>query len=396
MLFPLLLDGQSFIHENAAFECDQAFEIKLSQEVSRKATVFYQYEEQFSFWYKLEAEHNQYLQLEVQSLDSNDQYAVVLFEYLGDSFCQDVFQEKIKPEKLRKEKSTAFSTQFQLTSQAGKTYYLCVLSVSASNCGHLLKYSAGEITSQVKAIHIPCEVPEEIEQEKKSTELSQLSNSLKAFLSLVDQDNPKQAIRAEISIEDPLTGQVLKIDFDSSRKQAVRIDKGKGYRVQVLAPGYKRFEHELILSEYLEKDSSQLPIYLKRLDRGDKFVMNHIYFHPNTYALKKEAKQELSYLLNFLENNPSLKIELAGHTNGNHKIRRNRAYKKRGAAWNFKGSSKKLSIYRAEEIKKRLVKEGIAADRIETVGYGGDYMLIPDARTLEAIEKNVRVEVRLF
>lgn len=57
---------------------------------------------------------------------------------------------------------------------------------------------------------------------------------------------------------------------------------------------------------------------------------------------------------------------------------------------------KKLSIHRAEAIKKYLVEKGITAQRIVTKGYGGDHMIIPNARSMEAIQKNVRVEVLLL
>ena len=143
-------------------------------------------------------------------------------------------------------------------------------------------------------------------------------------------------------------------------------------------------------------DSSDFIIYLKPLKSGDIFLMNHIYFHPNTYALKSGANKELDYLANFLNNNEGLQIELSGHTNGNNKIKRNKAYKKRSVQWNFEGTSRKLSMYRAEEIKRKLLKKGIDESRISTKGFGGDKMIIKDAKTIEAIQKNVRVEAKII
>jgi outer membrane protein OmpA-like peptidoglycan-associated protein len=97
-----------------------------------------------------------------------------------------------------------------------------------------------------------------------------------------------------------------------------------------------------------------------------------------------------------MTNNPDVKIELQGHTNGNNKIGKNKAYKTMGEEWNFRGSSKKLSMYRAEAIKKYLVTKGIDAKRISTNGFGGDRPIVENPKTLDAIEKNIRVEVRIL
>ena len=53
-------------------------------------------------------------------------------------------------------------------------------------------------------------------------------------------------------------------------------------------------------------------------------------------------------------------------------------------------------MYRAKEIKRKLVRKGVNENRIYTKGFGGDRMIIKDAKVLEAIEKNIRVEVKIL
>jgi len=53
-------------------------------------------------------------------------------------------------------------------------------------------------------------------------------------------------------------------------------------------------------------------------------------------------------------------------------------------------------MLRADEIKRKLVKKGIDEGRIYTKGCGGDNMIIKEAKDLEAIKKNIRVEVKLM
>jgi outer membrane protein OmpA-like peptidoglycan-associated protein/thioredoxin-related protein len=393
------LEAQNFINENSLFECDQAFSIELPLTLKNNPTVFYQYEEQFSFWYKLKAQSAAEVNIELRALNKEDRYTVLAFEYNRGDFCSQVFNKKIKPLKTQlkenEDRETGILTQFKLITEPEKNYYICVLNTSISNCGHELSLTNGTNKTTIKAIHIPCVIPEEEITPQEQSELPGTNNSLTTFIKLVDQQNAAKHIKAEIAIEDPETNSKMTIDFNSSTTHPLRIQKGKTYSVTCIAPGYKRFEHQLVISEYIESDSSDFLIFLELLQRGDKFLMSHIYFHPNTYALKKKAVKELDYLVNFLKNNPSLNIELAGHTNGNNRIRRNRAYKNRSEQWNFKGNSKKLSVLRAEEIKRKLVKIGVDKERISTVGFGGDKMLIKDARTLKAIEKNVRVEVKI-
>jgi outer membrane protein OmpA-like peptidoglycan-associated protein len=124
--------------------------------------------------------------------------------------------------------------------------------------------------------------------------------------------------------------------------------------------------------------------------------MKSIYFHPNTFALKKESASDLVKLLKYLTDNSEIKIEIQGHTNGDNKIYKNKAYENLGEAWNFKGSSKKLSLKRAEAIIQYLTVNGINSERLIPVGFGGDKPIIDNPETMEDGQKNIRVEVSIL
>ncbi|MBL7936821.1 MAG: OmpA family protein, partial [Bacteroidia bacterium] len=102
---------------------------------------------------------------------------------------------------------------------------------------------------------------------------------------------------------------------------------------------------------------------------------------------------DLQKLLNFMLDNPLVVIEIQGHTNGNNKIFKNKAYEQLGDEWNFQGSSKKLSMFRSEAIKKYLINNGISEDRLVAVGKGGDKPIIDNPETMEDGQRNIRVEV---
>ena len=262
-----------------------------------------------------------------------------------------------------------------------------------------MQLNSGSDTFNVKAIHLPCSEEDE-QQIKTITQKNGLDTVKKAYqvvtINVVEENDKSRKIDARLKIKDELTGNEIEIKTTKTNSYTMRIEKGRNYKVEADATGYKKFDHSLIVSEYVHPDSTSFDIFLRALKTGDNFVMDNIYFHPNTYALKKESEKEINYLYTFLQNNPEISIELEGHTNGNNKIHKNRAYSNKGPEWVFEGSSKKLSVYRAESIKKLLVKKGIAPIRIKTIGYGGDRMVVEDAASADALKKNIRVEVKIL
>jgi outer membrane protein OmpA-like peptidoglycan-associated protein len=138
---------------------------------------------------------------------------------------------------------------------------------------------------------------------------------------------------------------------------------------------------------------------LVRYYRGDKAIMYNVYFYNDAAVMAPESKYELNALLQMMQEMPSYKIMLHGHTNGNY----NGRIKGLGPEKNFfsltgsvegVGSAKDLSRKRAETIREYLVTNGISADRISIKAWGGKRPLY-DRRGANA-KKNVRVEVEIL
>jgi outer membrane protein OmpA-like peptidoglycan-associated protein len=395
----LTLFAQNTVNEYSEFECSHSKLVKFP--VSDNQTTFYEHRDQFSFWYRLEPTEDGLITCNIRPLTTDDEYTLFVYQYNKFDFCNKVFYNKIKPLKLADFESSIINpkanlTQVRINAKQGDAYYVCVLNVSESNCGHQMQISNITDTFKIDAIHIPCK-PEEITTTKPTIESTALTgnNLLKATVTVKDEYATTKNVDAQLIIKDELTGNSINIDFKTKNTFDLMIEKGKAYKVECLAMGYKRFNHSIVISDYLN-DSLSFDVFLRPLKKGETFVMKSIYFYPNTYALKSKSKQEIDYLLNYLNNNPEVKIEISGHTNGDNKIHKNRAYKDKGEEWNFEGSSKKLSDYRAATIKAKLIEKGIDANRIETTGYGGAKMIIENAKTLEEIEQNVRVEVQIL
>ena len=82
--------------------------------------------------------------------------------------------------------------------------------------------------------------------------------------------------------------------------------------------------------------------------------MKNIFFDFDKATLRPESTSELERLMKFLNDIPSMKIEIAGHTDS-----------KGADDYNLK-----LSANRAQAVVDHLTKNGIASSRLTAKGYG--------------------------
>jgi outer membrane protein OmpA-like peptidoglycan-associated protein len=87
----------------------------------------------------------------------------------------------------------------------------------------------------------------------------------------------------------------------------------------------------------------------------------------------------LERAVEILKDNPTLSIEISGHTSAEGNPERNLS----------------LSLRRAEAVKAYLVKRGVADTRVHTVGHGAD-VPVADNKTEEGRTKNRRIEFRIL
>ncbi len=126
--------------------------------------------------------------------------------------------------------------------------------------------------------------------------------------------------------------------------------------------GYDIYTFEL--PEEIRSDSAN---YLATVDvvelaPGDAVVLQKIQFEYNSSALTEDSQQGIQMLTDFLQRNPDLKVELAGHTDD-----------VGSASYN-----QKLSADRAEVVRKALIDHGIDATRLTAKGYGATKPLAPN------------------
>jgi outer membrane protein OmpA-like peptidoglycan-associated protein len=368
------------------------------QLIKQKTT--YGASDQFSYWYKLEADDETFINCQITPINKKDQYIVYIYKYKQNDFCEKVHSGKIKPVRVENEKSkrsiieASEASDFTFKAKKGDVFYFSILNVSTENCGHILRLVTGSDTLKLTAENAcnPADKPKDAIVKIK--ELFDSKPTYDTILLAVRETNKelKQLI-ANIKITDDNSQKRIKIDSSVALKPKVIIERNKNYTVECNVTGYKKFLHSMNIHEYVNPFNNTFTIYVKPLKAGDNFVMENIYFHTNTYALKDESLDALKGLLNYMLENPDVKIELQGHTNGNNKLKASKSNKNKEPQWNFSGTAKKLSLLRAEEIKSYLVTNGVNKNNIKTVGFGGDKMIVTNLKSPEALKKNARVEV---
>lgn len=120
----------------------------------------------------------------------------------------------------------------------------------------------------------------------------------------------------------------------------------------------KFFKSELInvSTQQVKADTAiDITIYLNPIpDEGVELTLQGIYYDLDKAEIRPDAARVLDSLVNILNNNPTIVIELASHTDSR-------------ADENY---NLKLSQRRAQSCVDYLIKKGIAKDRLKAVGYG--------------------------
>ncbi len=119
-------------------------------------------------------------------------------------------------------------------------------------------------------------------------------------------------------------------------------------------------------------------IIAERYQTGTKIILKDIFFEFNKSTLLQQSYHQLQELLSLLNDNPTMQIELTGHTDN-----------KGGKEYN-----RKLSFNRATAVAEYLIEKGIDRSRINAKGMGADEP-IDTNETDEGRANNRRVEMRI-
>lgn len=173
---------------------------------------------------------------------------------------------------------------------------------------------------------------------------------------VITDEKTGQPLEAAIELVDNDKNEVI-ANFKSNSttgKYLVSLPSGKNYGIAVKADGYLFHSENFTIPATASYQEITKDIALKKFDVGSKIVLKNIFFDFDKATLRKESTNELERLTKLLNDMPSLKIEISGHTDS-----------KGNAAYN-----QTLSDARSKSVVDYLIAKGIAADRLTHKGYG--------------------------
>ncbi|MCS6967084.1 MAG: OmpA family protein [Cytophagales bacterium] len=124
---------------------------------------------------------------------------------------------------------------------------------------------------------------------------------------------------------------------------------------------------------------SDLTFKNEKVEVGKTIQLSNILFEQSSFILRRESYAELDKLVAFLKENPTVMIELRGHTDNVGDPMKNQI----------------LSERRVLAVKNYLLQKGIEESRIKTAAFGGT-MPIADNSTEAGRQKNRRVEMKIL
>ncbi len=218
------------------------------------------------------------------------------------------------------------------------------------------------------------EVVVEPVMEIKTMRLTILKGTIKDAVSFLP-------LEAQIELVDNEKNEVIATFTSNSKtgKYLVSLPSGKNYGIAVKCQDYLFHSENFDIPQTSNYQEITKDIMLNKVEVGFKIVLRNIFFNLDKSDLRPESTVELANLLKLMNDYPTLKIEISGHTDN------------QGSA----EYNKKLSRSRAKSVVEYLKAKGVVESRMVFEGYAFDQP-IADNTTPEGRQQNRRVEFKIL
>jgi outer membrane protein OmpA-like peptidoglycan-associated protein len=172
---------------------------------------------------------------------------------------------------------------------------------------------------------------------------------------------------------------VSKVQTDETGNYLITLPVGKDYAFNVNRKGYLFYSDNYSLKNKSADSTYQKDIPLQPIEVDAAIVLRNLFFETAKYEIKPESEVELEKLIQLLRDNPTVKIQIEGHTDNVGKAMDNQ----------------KLSEARAKSTINYLIQKGIKADRLIAKGFGASKP-VADNKTEEGRAQNRRTELKVI
>lgn len=193
--------------------------------------------------------------------------------------------------------------------------------------------------------------------------------------------NTQRKLSSSVEIIDVSSGDTVALTSsnEATGQFLASIPVGKTYAFNVYKEGYLFYSDQFVLKNSKTVTPYYLPVGLSPISVGEKIALRNIFYETNSYTLQNESKYEIIKLRDLMKSNPTVRIEISGHTDnvGND------------------AANQTLSTNRAKSVYDQLIKMGIASSRLVYKGYGKTQPI--DVNTTEqGRAKNRRTEIKII
>jgi len=189
----------------------------------------------------------------------------------------------------------------------------------------------------------------------------------------------KKGLPSAVELTDLQTHEVLsKVQTDETGSYLVTLPVGKDYAFNVNRKGYLFYSENFPLTNNVPDSTYNIDIPLEPLHPNATVILKNIFFDVNRYELKSESSTELDNIVELLKENPSLKIQINGHTDNVGKP----------------SDNLKLSNNRANAVIQYLIGKGIDATRLSSKGWG-ETKPLADNSNEQGRAQNRRTEMKV-
>lgn len=195
---------------------------------------------------------------------------------------------------------------------------------------------------------------------------SQTQRPLEANFELIDLESHKTVIE---STSEPGNGEFL-----------VVIPVDADYALNVSRPSYLFHSENFAFNKIYSRTEPFLKdIALNPIEIGERIILRNVFYQIDSFVIDEKSIVELDKVVLFMQANPSLVVEIGGHTDNTGSQEHNR--------W--------LSGKRAGEVAAYLIGKGIEQEQISFRGYGMD-VPVSSNETEEGRALNRRTELKVL
>ena len=194
-----------------------------------------------------------------------------------------------------------------------------------------------------------------------------------------------KGLPSSVSLTDLSTGRVVSsLMTDETGNYLTTLPTGKNYAFDVKRRGYLFYSEHFALSNTPGDSTNKAPgdsawhidIPLQPIEPNAAITLKNIFFETNRYDIKPESEPELNEVVQLMKDNPTLRIQISGHTDNSGKPADNRT----------------LSENRAKAVTNYLITRGVAPGRLSAKGFG-ETQPVADNATPEGRARNRRTEL---